>query len=124
MIGSADEADAGPRHPREWDAGTYHRVSTPQQAWGQRVLDRLVLQGGERVLDAGCGTGRVTLSLYDRVLAVGGRVTALDRSVEMTRVARSTLPPVVPVVAAGVFYWKWKTVLITTVMITYGLFSQ
>src|SRR5215510_9995853 len=48
-------------HPREWDAATYHRVSAPQHAWGLRVLDRLALRGGERVLDAGCGTGRVTL---------------------------------------------------------------
>jgi trans-aconitate 2-methyltransferase len=90
----------GPRHPREWDAGTYHRVSTPQQAWGQRVLDRLVLRGGERVLDAGCGTGRVTLALLARAEAADGRVAALDRSVEMTRVARRTLPASVPVVAA------------------------
>ncbi len=100
MSGSPGEAGANPEHPREWDAGTYHRVSTPQQAWGLRVLDRLVLRGFEHVLDAGCGTGRVTLSLLDRVHAVGGRVTALDRSVEMTNVARRTLPADVPVVAA------------------------
>jgi trans-aconitate 2-methyltransferase len=80
--------------PREWDAGTYHRVSTPQQAWGRRVL------GGEHVLDAGCGTGRVTLALLERVGAAGGRVYATDRSIEMTRVARRTLPADVPVVAA------------------------
>jgi trans-aconitate 2-methyltransferase len=94
------EADPGPKHPREWDAGTYHRVSTPQQSWGQRVLDRLVLRGGEHVLDAGCGTGRVTLSLLERVRAAGGSVTALDRSVEMARAARRTLPVDVPVVGA------------------------
>lgn len=100
MNRSAGEADSGPKHPREWDAGTYHRVSTPQQSWGQRVLDRLLLRGGEHVLDAGCGTGRVTLSLLGRVRAAGGSVTALDRSVEMARVARRTLPPDVPVVGA------------------------
>jgi trans-aconitate 2-methyltransferase len=100
---SAGEADPGPKHPREWDAGTYHRVSTPQQSWGQRVLERLLLRGGERVLDAGCGTGRVTLSLLQRLRAAGaagGRVHAIDRSVEMARVARRTLPPDVPVVGA------------------------
>lgn len=86
-------------HPREWDAATYHRVSGPQNAWGLRVLERLALGGGEHVLDAGCGTGRVTRALADKVHAAGGRVTALDRSVEMTRVARAELPGTIPVVA-------------------------
>jgi trans-aconitate 2-methyltransferase len=100
VSGGAGESSGSPKHPREWDAGTYHRVSTPQQAWGQRVLDRLALCGGEHVLDAGCGTGKVTLSLLERVRAAGGRVTALDRSVEMARLARRTLPADVRVVAA------------------------
>lgn len=103
MNAGAGGAGAGPDHPREWDAGTYHRVSTPQQAWGQRVLDRLELRGGENILDAGCGTGRVTLALLERVQvagAAGGRVHAIDRSIEMTRLARRTLPADVPVVAA------------------------
>lgn len=85
--------------PREWDAATYHRVSAPQHAWGVRVLERLTLAGGEHVLDAGCGTGRVTAALHARVRAASGRVTALDRSVQMTQGARSTLPADVPVVA-------------------------
>ena len=45
---------------REWDAGTYDRVSAPQLAWGRELLARLDLEGGERVLDAGCGSGRVS----------------------------------------------------------------
>ncbi|MEQ1831767.1 MAG: methyltransferase domain-containing protein [Candidatus Eisenbacteria bacterium] len=87
--------------PREWDADTYHRVSAPQHGWGLRVLERLALRGGEHVLDAGCGTGRVTLALCERVQAAGGRVSALDGSVRMTQVARRTLPVSVPVVAAN-----------------------
>ena len=86
--------------PREWDAATYHRVSAPQHAWGLRVLERLGLKGGEHVLDAGCGSGRVTEALAGRVTAVGGRVTGCDRSVQMTRAARATLPAHVPVVTA------------------------
>ncbi len=66
------------------------------------MLKRLALRGGEHVLDAGCGTGKVTLSLLERVRAAGGRVTALDRSVEMTRLARRTLPADVRVVAADI----------------------
>ena len=92
-------ADARDRS-REWDADTYHQVSGPQHAWGVRVLERLELRGGEHVLDAGCGTGRVTHALHARTRESGGRVTALDRSTEMTSVARRTLPADVPVIVA------------------------
>ena len=46
--------------PREWNAGSYDRMSDPQLAMARDVIDRLDLRGDERVLDAGCGTGRVT----------------------------------------------------------------
>jgi trans-aconitate 2-methyltransferase len=46
--------------PRDWDAATYDRVSDPMTHWGTSVLERLPLHGDEAVLDAGCGTGRVT----------------------------------------------------------------
>ena len=46
--------------PRDWNAASYQRVSAPLEAMGREVLDRLELDGDERVLDAGCGTGRVT----------------------------------------------------------------
>lgn len=86
--------------PREWDAATYHRVSEPQHTWGLRVLDRLEWRGGEHVLDAGCGSGRVTNALADRAQAAGGHVVGADRSVQMTQVARATLATGTPVVAA------------------------
>ena len=73
----------------EWNAERYHAVSSPQQAWGRRVLERLPLDGAERVLDIGCGTGRVTAELAGRV--PGGRDVGLDRSVSMLRTARSWL---------------------------------
>ena len=111
MNAGPGEAGETPIHPREWDAGTYHRVSTPQQAWGLRVLDRLVLRVGEHVLDAGCGTGKVTLSLLEKhrsTGAAGGRIVAIDRSVEMTRVARRTLPAEVTVVAADLLALPYR----------------
>ena len=67
--------------PRDWDAATYDRVAAPQTRWGGAVLERLPLHGDETVLDAGCGSGRVTEQLVDRLPA--GRVIALDASPAM-----------------------------------------
>ncbi len=75
--------------PREWDAATYDRVSNPQARWGASVLDRLVLTGGETVLDCGCGTGRVTEMLLARL--PHGRVLALDTSRAMLDEAQRRL---------------------------------
>jgi trans-aconitate 2-methyltransferase len=72
--------------PRDWDAATYDRISGPQARWGRAVVDRLPLGGDERVLDAGCGTGRVTAMLLERLPR--GRVVALDGSPSMIVEAR------------------------------------
>jgi trans-aconitate 2-methyltransferase len=68
---------------------TYDRVADPMTRWGVAVLDRLPLRGDERVLDAGCGTGRVTEILADRVPR--GAVVALDGSPAMIEGARTRL---------------------------------
>ena len=81
----------------DWNAERYHDVSAPQQAWGRRVLDRLALEGHERVLDLGCGTGRVTGEIALRVPK--GRVVALDRSPAMLAAARPWLREHAPGVA-------------------------
>jgi trans-aconitate 2-methyltransferase len=73
----------------DWDAASYHRVAAPHAAWGASVLDRLRLRGDETVLDAGCGSGRVTAQLLERLPR--GRVIAADRSPAMLAEARSTL---------------------------------
>ncbi len=75
--------------PREWDADTYDRLPIPMTAWGAVVLEWLELQGDERVLDAGCGTGQVTSLLRDRLPR--GWVIALDGSAAMIERARERL---------------------------------
>jgi trans-aconitate 2-methyltransferase len=75
--------------PRDWDAATYDRVADPQTRWGGAVLDRLPLRGDESVLDAGCGTGRVTELLAERL--PHGHVIALDASPAMVDEARRRL---------------------------------
>jgi trans-aconitate 2-methyltransferase len=59
------------------------------QRWGAGVLERLELKGDEVVLDAGCGTGRVTALLLDRLPR--GRVIALDASKRMLEEASQNL---------------------------------
>jgi trans-aconitate 2-methyltransferase len=73
----------------DWDAATYDRVSDPQEEWGREVLGRLELHGNETALDAGCGTGRVTAGLLERLPR--GRVIGVDASPAMVERARQNL---------------------------------
>jgi trans-aconitate 2-methyltransferase len=76
---------------RDWDAATYDRVSAPQVEWAERVLARLPLHGDETVLDAGCGSGRVTKMLLERLPR--GHVVAVDSAESMVEHAREALDP-------------------------------
>ncbi len=76
---------------REWNAASYHRVANPHVDWGRVVLERLPLTGDETVIDAGCGTGRLTELLLDRL--PNGHVMALDQSVNMLEQASAHLTP-------------------------------
>jgi trans-aconitate 2-methyltransferase len=75
--------------PRDWDAATYDRLPIPMTRWGEAVLEWLELDGEERVLDAGCGTGQVTALLRGRLPA--GHVVALDGSPSMIERASARL---------------------------------
>ncbi len=76
---------------REWNAASYHRVANPHVDWGRAVLDRLPLRGDETVLDAGCGTGRLTELVLEQLPR--GKVIALDQSANMLDQARASLEP-------------------------------
>ncbi|HEX4214055.1 MAG TPA: 3-isopropylmalate dehydratase small subunit [Candidatus Dormibacteraeota bacterium] len=106
--------------PRDWEAGTYHRVSLPHAGWGADVISRLSLAGDETVLDAGCGSGKVTAQLLERLPR--GRVIGVDAAPSMIEEARRLLPPSVElrvqdltrlelsgpvdaVVSSAVFHW-------------------
>ena len=54
----------------DWNAVTYHHLSDPQLAWGRRVAAKLAPRAGERIIDLGCGTGRLTTELAARFPAV------------------------------------------------------
>lgn len=74
---------------REWDSAVYHRLSGPQVSWGKKVLARLRLRGDELVLDAGCGTGRLTAELLEAL--PDGHVVGVDLSQNMLSSAREHL---------------------------------
>ncbi|HXO07298.1 MAG TPA: methyltransferase domain-containing protein [Solirubrobacteraceae bacterium] len=74
---------------RDWDAATYDRISAPQQAWAAEQLDRLELAGDEVVVDAGCGSGKITAELVRRVPR--GMVYAVDVAPSMVRYTEQAL---------------------------------
>jgi trans-aconitate 2-methyltransferase len=76
---------------RDWDGRSYDRISSPMEQMGREVLDRLQLRGDETVLDAGCGSGRVTAALLEGL--PHGRVIGVDGSPSMIEAARERLGP-------------------------------
>ncbi|MFN8162233.1 MAG: methyltransferase domain-containing protein [Solirubrobacterales bacterium] len=104
----------------DWDAASYQRISVPHEQWAAAILERLPLRGDETVLDAGCGTGRVTRMLVERlpegkVIAVDGSAAMLEKVREVLRPTDEALAcdltelmlsePVDAVVSSAVFHW-------------------
>ena len=83
------KTDNSGRLAAEWDADVYERISRPQFSWGLKVLEAVSLRGDETVMDAGCGTGRLTAELLGRLPK--GRVIAVDASENMLDIARRNL---------------------------------
>jgi trans-aconitate methyltransferase len=74
-----------PLPPFTWNAADYSRSSPAQQLWAQELVGKLGLAGNERVLDIGCGDGKVTVAIAACVPE--GSVTGIDNSPEMIRFA-------------------------------------
>jgi trans-aconitate 2-methyltransferase len=74
----------------EWDAQAYNRVSALQQWLAEKSLLELRLDGDERVLDLGCGDGKVTLEIARRLPR--GSVMGVDASHAMIAFAARTFP--------------------------------
>ncbi len=69
-------------------AETYDRVSDSQFERGKRLVEQLGLEEGARVLDVGCGTGRLARWIAER-LGPKGTVAAIDPLEERVDIARS-----------------------------------
>ncbi|HEY2631629.1 MAG TPA: class I SAM-dependent methyltransferase [Solirubrobacteraceae bacterium] len=76
---------------RNWDGASYDRISGTMEALGLEVLARLDLSGSETVLDAGCGSGRITQALIERLPY--GHAIGVDQSASMIDSARKRLGP-------------------------------
>ena len=70
-------------------AGTYDRVSDPQLEGGKHLVERMGLNAGDRVLDIGCGTGRLAEWLAARI---GPNVVGIDPLPERVALARERAP--------------------------------
>ncbi len=72
-----------------WDAETYDNVSTPQEDFALKLVQLRSWTGNETVMDAGCGSGRVTKILAKKI--PNGRIYAVDNDVNMIDKAKYNL---------------------------------
>jgi SAM-dependent methyltransferase len=75
----------------EWNAPEYARVSELQKAMADEALSLLDLSGTERILDVGCGNGRITAEIAARV--PGGSALGVDSSADMIAFASAHFGP-------------------------------
>ncbi|MFB0563557.1 MAG: trans-aconitate 2-methyltransferase [Candidatus Lokiarchaeia archaeon] len=75
----------------KWDAEDYHKSSSEQQKWARELILKLKLKGNERVLDVGCGDGKVAAELAQQV--PDGSVVGIDNSEQLIRFAQMSFPP-------------------------------
>ena len=61
-----------------WDPNEYSRHSAEQAVWGRELIAKLNLLGNERVLDIGCGDGKLTAAIASRLPQ--GSVLGIDSS--------------------------------------------
>lgn len=74
----------------EWNPGDYYRSSVEQKKWAQELISNLSLKGDERVLDIGCGDGKVTAEVARRLPI--GSVLGIDSSEGMIHFAQKKFP--------------------------------
>jgi len=73
-----------------WDAADYAKNSSQQALWARELIERIPWRGDAHVLDVGCGDGKITVELAQRVPE--GRVMGIDVSAEMVRFATERFP--------------------------------
>jgi trans-aconitate 2-methyltransferase len=74
----------------DWNADDYAKHSTAQQEWARELIAKLHLQGGESILDIGCGDGKVSAEIATAVPT--GSVLGVDNSRSMVKLAQNKYP--------------------------------
>ena len=74
-----------------WRPEKYERSSSAQKLWAEELIRKIEIKGRERVLDIGCGDGKITASIAG--LLTKGSVLGIDSSKEMVRFAKDKFPP-------------------------------
>lgn len=74
-----------------WDPKAYEKSSSAQQRWAQELLSKISILGDERILDIGCGDGKITAEIAS--IVPSGSVTGIDNFLEMLSFARERFPP-------------------------------
>jgi trans-aconitate methyltransferase len=73
-----------------WSAADYASNSVVQQTWARELITQLKLKGGERILDVGCGDGKITAEIA-RAIPQGSAV-GVDASPQMIAYAAKIFP--------------------------------
>ena len=76
---------------QRWDPEVYAKSSAAQQRWAQELLSKISIRRNERILDIGCGDGKVTAEIAR--LVPKGSVLGIDNSVEMINFAQTKFHP-------------------------------
>lgn len=74
----------------QWDAEEYQKSSSAQQKWARELIKKLKLKGNEKILDIGCGDGKITAEIASHLTR--GCIRGIDSSREMIELARKTFP--------------------------------
>ena len=74
----------------QWNAADYAQSSSAQQLWARELIAKLHLQGHERVLDLGCGDGKVSAEIAASLPR--GAVVGVDNSPAMIALAQASYP--------------------------------
>lgn len=69
-----------------WNATDYNQQSSAQAQWAHELIAKLNLQGDERLLDVGCGTGSITAAFANQLPQ--GAVVGIDFSADMIAFAQ------------------------------------
>lgn len=72
----------------KWDAEDYKNSSSAQLEWAIELISKLELKGNERILDIGCGDGKITAQIAQKLPE--GSVLGVDSSKEMISLAKET----------------------------------